>query len=104
MSHHAEVRKQQRGITAQIMSLHERYADQECFVGNGCISRTLSNAAAKKMKVVGIKQQEIEKVRKTAIVYARTDEVVTPLFVFPGQGHTYRRGSRKRYSKRNNRR
>jgi hypothetical protein len=94
---HASVRMQQRGVSTDMLVLHERYADVECFVGNGRISRTLTDVAASEMKRIGVSQQNVEKVRKMAVLYTRNDNLVTVLFVRAGHGKTYRQGARKRY-------
>lgn len=94
---HASKRLQQRGVTFEVLALHEQYADKECFVGNGCISRTLSNMAIEEMKFMGVNWQHAEKVRKMAVIYTPADRICTVLFLRPGHGRTYRRGTRKRY-------
>jgi hypothetical protein len=96
---HASKRLQQRGVTSEALELHEQYADKECFVGGGLVSRTLTDAAIEEMKLMGVHQQKAEKVRKMAVIYTPNDRIITILFVQPGQGKTYRRGSRKRYEK-----
>ena len=51
---HAENRSQQRGVTSELLGLHEKYADKECFVGSSCVSRTLTDTAVAEMKLEGI--------------------------------------------------
>ena len=96
-SRHARVRIQQRGVTSEILKLHEEYADMECCVGNGCTSRTLTDSAASELRHHGISQQIIEKARKMAVLYSESQQIVTVLFVGAGHGRTYRRGEKKRY-------
>ena len=57
---HAENRSQHRGVTLELLALHEKNADKECFVGGGCLSRTLTNTAVSEMRLGGIQQQKIE--------------------------------------------
>ena len=94
---HAENRSQHRGVTLELLALHEKYADKKCFVGGGCLSRTLTNTAVSEMRLGGIQQQKIEKIRKMAVLYTPNNKIVTLLFVRQGYGRTYRRGSQKRY-------
>ena len=57
---HAEKRSQQRGVTSELIALHEKHADEEWFVGSGFVSRTLSDTAVAEMKLRGIQQQKVE--------------------------------------------
>lgn len=94
---HAAKRIQQRGVTSDVLELHEQYADEDCFVGGGCISRTLTDGVIEEMKIMGVNQQKAEKARRMAIIYTPNERIVTILYIKPGQGKTYCRGNRKRY-------
>jgi hypothetical protein len=94
---HAAIRLAQRGISKELFDLHEEYADNECFIGGGCMSRTLSDEATLEMKFAGVSCQKAEKTRKLAILYSPDNEVITALVVFKGSGKRYRNGARKRY-------
>ena len=97
MSKHAEEMSQQRGVTGEVMELHQQHSDQDAFVGSGLISRTLTERAFREMVESGVTVQLAEKVRRLAIVYSGSgDMVITVLQMRHGKAKIYTRGNWKR--------
>ncbi|HYC06256.1 MAG TPA: hypothetical protein VED40_23410 [Azospirillaceae bacterium] len=87
---HARTRQQQRGITAARLQLHLRYADRETPVGGGSTSLSLSRQAVHDMRGDGVSQQEIDRLRRLAIIQDG-ERIRTILHIQARRGRRYRR-------------
>ena len=96
ISTHAQMRMQNRGITKELFSLHQRFADREAFVGSGCSSWTITNQGVNAMVDSGISIQTVDKVRRLAIIYGGDGTIVTALPMVDGKAKNYTRGARRR--------
>ena len=96
LTRHALNKAQNRAITGKYIDLHMQYADQDCHIGNGMISETLSPVAISTLETKGIDRSTLEKLKKVAIVYGKDGSVITVLHIYKGKGRRYARGSYKR--------
>jgi hypothetical protein len=96
ISKHAEEMIQVRGVTSDYISLHQRFADREVFVGSGCTSSTITPKGVEAMIESGVSRQVADKIRRLAIVYSNDGSIVTILPMVDGKAKNYTRGARKR--------
>ena len=82
-----------RTITGKFLDLHMQYSDQDCHIGNGMVSETLSPIAISNIKIKGIEPSTLEKLKRVAIVYGKDGSVITVLQMYKGKGRRYARGS-----------
>ena len=98
LTRHAQNKAQKRAINKNHINLHMQYADQDCHIGDGMISETLSPEAINILKTKGISTAIQDKLKNVAIIYGTDGSIVTVLHIFKGQGRRYTRGSFKRSS------
>ena len=95
LTKHALNKAQNRAITGKYIDLHMQYSDQDCHIGNGMISETLSSAAISNLETKGIDPSTLEKLKKVAVVYGKDGSIITVLHIYKGKGRRYARGSYK---------
>jgi hypothetical protein len=93
LSAHGRTRARQRGMTLRMMAAMAALADHAVPVGGGCVSLTLSRAAAEEARAEGFAPALLDHLRRRAMVVADNGELVTLLIPDRQRGRRYRRAA-----------
>ncbi len=91
LSAHGRVRARHRGTTHNMMATLAALADHGVPVGGGCISVTLSRAAAEEALAEGYPPALLDRLCRRAMVVADNGDLVTLLIPHRRRGRRYRR-------------
>ena len=87
---HASRRLQQRGIPGTRLERHIQFADRVVPVGDGSICLTVSREGLADLAAEGVNRQELERLRRLAVVIAADEAVRTVMHLHARRGRRYR--------------